>query len=392
MSTGERAEFEIAVTEALAATGVHGKALITGNMIELHGNGPPVGVELGESLQQWPLLPPEMRRRKAQDFAIRLADAHRKSREAMAPREEDDGGARKRLFAGVGALLGLLAVVGLLRFLIPRLTRETKVPEKTAEDDGEKKARLGRACQGGRAQIYKGAGFGPIALEGWSAELWLATDKPSALAKSPAVMGLASNKKIPATADEELAKINDGVVEIGDFLPADLAAKSPGWSGVTVRFGMGYARAFLSTDARGRFLALAERAYVDSGATLGAFYAGCAGTAVHDVGSWFRGKDSGAAAAAMVYTMGWFSDGALVDKPAVAKFQAGNDLGALLKAGEQADASSLVAAASAEGAGITSSNGASFTFPLGAPTRALAATRAAARRMGVGLSADPSEP
>ena len=65
------------VQEALSGFGIAGTVALEGKYLTLHGNGPPTSIDAGPAVEQWPLLPPDMQRRKALDLARRLAEAHR---------------------------------------------------------------------------------------------------------------------------------------------------------------------------------------------------------------------------------------------------------------------------------------------------------------------------
>ncbi len=339
-------------------------------------------------VKQWALLPPEMRARKANEMARRLVGAHQSAREAAGLRDDLDGSARKRITGGIGGIFALLVVIGAVRFAIPRLTGgpdkvEAKAP---TESDGARQQRLARACEAVRSNIQEGKAFGPFALEGWVVELWLASKKTPALIESPALKALAANGKLRADDDEQLARVIDGKVELADGFDAEAAGRSPGWSAVTVRFREGYARAFFEEESRPRFVGLAERVAAAAGADHAALYARCAHLPTHDVGAWFHGPDLAGATAALVYEMGTgaFAEPRAVDRGALGALHVPGELDALRKAaGEVADAVPRIVGSSGGSVGTT--GGATLQFSLAAPGRSVKATRALARKMGIGL-------
>src|SRR5262249_45830839 len=140
---------------------------------------------------------------------------------------------------------------------------------------------------------------------------------------------------------------------------------------------------FFEEETRPRFLGLADRTSSASGAELGALYARCAHRTTHDVGAWFRGADVPGAVAAMVYTMGFFADAKIIDRGAmgVIKVQ-GGDLDALRKAASDVS-DAIPRYVGTAGGALTSGRPATVTFPLGAPVRAVSATRDMAKKMGI---------
>lgn len=387
MSTGERAEIEEAVGKELAKVGVEGAIVLAGNGIELHpaGGGAPVSIDVELIVKQWPLLPPDLRSRKANEMARRLVGAQQAGRAASGQRDGDlDTGARSRITSAVAGVFGLLVLIGAGRFLLPRLTGPDKVETKTpAEATGVRQDRLARACEAVRSNIDEGKAFGPFALEGFVVELWLASNKTRALRESPALTALVAGGKLHPEDDEQLAHVIDGTLELADGFDAEAAARSPAWTAVTVRFRDGYARAFFAEESRPRFLGLAERVAAAAGADHAALYARCAHLPTHDVGAWFHGPDLAGAAATMVYEMGMgpFADPKIIDRGAL---RGPGDLDALRKAaGDVSDAIPRIVGTA--GGSVGTSSGATLQFSLAAPARATKAARGLARKMGVGL-------
>jgi hypothetical protein len=388
------AEIEEAVGQELGRMGVQGSLALVGKSLELVGDGAPIAIDIDVIVDQWPLLPPEMRQRKAEEMARRLHDAHVAARRAEGPRVgvsldgSLDGASRTRILGAALAIFGVLGAVGVARFAVPRLTAPEEAPAAvTREDDGVRKERLARACDAVRARLYGGASFGPFALEGFVAELWLASRKGVALRDQAAITDLVVAGKLTAAADDKLAKITDGTVEITDGLDADSARRSPGWAATTLVFHDGYARAFLEEETRPRFVGLAERVAMASGADHGALYARCIHLPTHDVGAWFRGPDLAGATASMVYQMGVFAEAKVVDRGALgARGLPGGELDALRKAaGDVNDA--VLPTVSAAGGSVALGPPASIVFPFTGPVRPLTATRNLVRKMGIGAQA-----
>ena len=388
MAQDERAEIEIAVGQALSRMGIDGALAIGGETIELREGGTPVGVDIAVTIKQWALLPPDMRRRKSEEIAHRLADAYRAAQFKSPSLGEREGTPNLRIAAGVAGVFGLLALIGVVRMVIPRLSAEKVEVVSTSENDGARRDRLARACDAMRDRLYQGASFGPFATEGWVVELWLAARKGGTLRDNAALTSAIAGGKLTAAADDELAHVRDGSVEIVDGFSDEMGRRSPAWGGAVMVFHEGYARAFLDQETRGRFLGLADRLAEASGADLGALYARCAHQTTHDIGAWFHGSDAAGAATAMVYQMGFFAQATMLDRGAVGALHApGGELDALRKAADTA-AESVARIVGAQTGSVTTGHGVSLVFPLGSPTKAQAATRAMARKMGVGVGTD----
>ncbi|WP_437681330.1 hypothetical protein [Sorangium sp. So ce131] len=395
-------EIEAAVQEALGLFGTSGSVRVEGRQIALHGRGAPVVIDLEQLVEQWPLLPQDLRTRKASDIARRLAQAQR-TVSSMAPPPPQVSPRRPPRLLAIPIGAAVLALVGALLAL--RLLRSPETPAApppaAEETDGEAAARNARTCEAARKRIYAGASVGPFELAGWVAELWLASPRAGDAAPAPAgrpaltaeAVGLGAfvaQGKLTPEADAELAAMTDGLVEIVAGFDEQEAARSPGWRAVTARFSGGYARAYFDPAQRARFVALADRMADGAGAALGALYARCAHLPYHDAGAWFRGADPAAAAAALVYASGLFAESPAVDRGALLALRGAGPLDGLRAAGASLDAASLGKLVGAHGGGITkgASGAMLVTFPVGGPTRATSASRVVARRLEVGVGQD----
>jgi hypothetical protein len=390
---GEHAEIEDAVEKELAAMSIGGTLVLVGKSIELRPaeGGAPVSIEIEQILGQWPLLPAEMQKRKAVEVAQRLAGAHRFSRriegKVKAPAVDTSW---IRIVGVAGALFGVLGLIGLLRYAVPRLTPEPPPDPRAGSESTEARgARLARSCDAMRVNLYNGSPLGPLSADGWVVELWLASKdrKGEPLLTHPALAALVANGKLAASADTGLAAIRDGAVEITGGLDDEAAGRSPGWSAATVVFRDGYGRAFFEEGQRSRFTALAERVAQATGADDAALYARCAHLpSTHDVGAWFHGPDLAGATTALLYQMGFFAEARLIDRSALAAGGSKSELDALRKAaGDLGDAAER-AVVGEQGASVTTAHGATVVFPFATPVRSVTATRDLARRMGIAVA------
>lgn len=403
MDDSSAREIEAAVQEALGLFGTSGAVSVQGRQIALHGRGAPVAIDLEQLVEQWPLLPRDLRTRKASDLARRLAQAHRAVSSLAPPAPTVPIRPVRHVVIPIGAVL--LAVVGVLvavRLLRSRETPAT-LPAAPETDVGEDAARNTRTCEAARKRIYSGASMGPFELAGWVAELWLATPRGGAAqaaagaagqdalsAESVGLGAFISQGKLTAAADAELAAVTDGLVEIVPGFDEEEAGRSPSWRAITARFSSGYARAYFDPALRARFVALADRMADGASAELGALYARCAHLPYHDAGAWFRGPDPAAAATALVYASGVFAEMPAVDRGALAALRGAGPIDALRGAGASLDAASLGKLVGAHGGGITKGGAGAvvITFPVGGPTRATSASRIVARKLQVGVGQD----
>ena len=393
-----------AVREAMSGFGLAGTVALEGRQLTLRGNGLPTSIDAGPATEQWPLLPSDMQRRKALDLARRLADAHRGAQQ----RSRSGGGGESSTPWGLmgKALLGLAAAAALVvggRAYLASRTADALPPPVLPETSEQQSRRLATACRAVRERVYSGATIGPFDTTGWVVELWLASRpgplagsagsaRPAGLARADAgapaskPVSLASmasaveNGHLAPGLDDALARVSDGTLVLDE---AANPTTSPGWTGVTLRFGGGHARAFFEPEPRTRFLALADRLFESSGADLGALYARCAGSPVHDVGAWFRGRDTASAATALLFGIGLFAERPQIDRAALGSAEL-DGLRAAATA-KKLDAPTLKGLIGEQGGSLVAIPGAvTLAFPLGGPVRAVGASRAVAVKIGVG--------
>lgn len=378
-----------AVREALSGFGIAGAVGLEGDQLTLRGNGPPTAIDAGPAAEQWPLLPLVMQRRKAQDLARRLADAHRLAQQGGRS-SAGAGDASSKLGGLVVRGLGGLAVasalvVGVRAYLASR--QVTPVPPPALVESPEQESRrLDTACRAARERVYSGATIGPYDTTGWVIELWLSSrpgaDAGPAASKPITFASMAraiDAGRLSPSLDDALGQLTDGTLALDE---GAIPATSPQWTGVTLRFGGGYARAFFETEKRTRFLAVADRLFASSGADLGALYARCAKSPVHDVGAWFRGRDPGSAATALLWGMGMFASRPQINLAALGS----SEIDGLRAAAATAklDAPTLKGLVGEQGGSLAATPGAvTLSFPLGGPVRAVRASRALAAKIGI---------
>ena len=381
-----------AVREALSGFGLAGRVALEGRSLTLHGHGPATSIDAGPAAEQWPLLPPDMQRRKALDLARRMAEAHRVAQR----RSGEPGGGGESLipWGTLGKAVGVAVVVAVVAIgARAYVTSHKEVPlEPTvlAETPEQESRRLDTACRAVRERVYSGATIGPFDTTGWVVELWLASRQgpplvaagapPSKPVTRESLAEVVEAGHLAPRLDEALARLPHGTLALTEgAIPPTSAA----WTGATLRFGGAYARAFFEPEQRTRFLAVADRLFESSGADLGALYARCTGGAVHDVGAWFRGRDPGAAATALLWGVGMFAERPQINRAALGPAEIDGLRAAAMTA--KLDAPTLKGLIGVQGGSLTASPGAVIlAFPVGGPVRAASASRAVAARIGVG--------
>lgn len=364
-------EIEEAIGAALARSGVAGRVVLRDNFAELHGAGQVVAIDLGDWVDQWNLIPEDMRERRADRAALRLRNAVREAqgRSRLAPAAPG----QKSLAAKVVAPLVAVTVVAIVVvFLwrtnffgedatppIPEVLDQTPPPAPTAT--GETQAqRDARACEAGRRRLYAGAGL-DLDVAGWVVELWLVRDAKD----------LEREKTLRDAAADGPREVD---VRDKAGTAAVLATKTPwvGPEGAVVRFRDGYVGRFFSSQGRSEFIRFAQRAVVETKASHAALYARCAHLDVRDVGAWYYGRDRAGVLAAL-----WLAAGAYAEQPAVslAKLEEGHALARLRETAKGA-LGDLEPQLRTNGVRMTDENGGvALRFPLGGPTRAAKISR-----------------
>ncbi len=391
MRPDTRREIEEAVRKALAVRGMAGTVVVQPGLVELFAGDRPSAIEVGSLVDDWPQMNAEVRAVTATDLARRLVEATVATRKST---QRPLGARRPPPVAAIAivalvALVGFVVVAAIARRWVVATLADPPVPSASdtvpRESEADANARLARVCEATRKRVYAGASVGPMEVGGWVTELWLAKKGDASLVASKELRAFLSGDKIAPSADAELAKVQDGKVELVDATAPELGKA---WHAAVLRFSGRYVDGYLDPSGRARFTALADRVATASGAEMGALYGRCAHLATHEVGAWYFGVDAPSTSAALLVTMGLASDVPTVDKKKV-----GNDqLDALLKAGGDLDPSALGSLVGSAGGNVTTSgSNVELTFPVGGPIRATAASRALARRLHVENSYSPAE-
>ncbi|MFO0593436.1 MAG: hypothetical protein U0441_38195 [Polyangiaceae bacterium] len=441
-------EVEAAVQKALENAGVQGRVKIEGRNLTLHGGGAAVEIDALYLVEQWALLPPDLRERKASDVATRLIDANaaagsgtlasaglgvsgrptsgapagggpslrpgasqrppQRSNEAppnvsgaprpyvpsVRPLGAPAPGARRPPFViPLGALVvlgGIVALVMLYRSGQSPSPTNSSGSATTATATGaateSADARNSRLCEAARARVLSSGTLAQIDAEVWLAELWLASSKTSDLAHAKGLDDLVQQGKLTASADPDLAAVQLGSVEIA----GDEGRPDAGYHAIQIRFRGGYVSQFFDAAGREKMNRVAGKLADATGAELGALYGRCAHLRYHDIGAWFRGATVTHAATSLVYTMGFFSERRLTNHDPNAPPKTA-DLGPLFTALGKMERASLESAVRDAGGtfapGASAADPTTITFPMGGPTRAARATGDVAKSAGMGPDA-----
>ncbi|MEM1030147.1 MAG: hypothetical protein AAGN82_07350 [Myxococcota bacterium] len=372
-------DIERAVGAALSRSGVGGRVVLRERMVELHAPGRDVvAIDLGDWVDQWNLLPEDIREARADRAALRLRNAARQA-QGRSPLRDAPGGIRpalrKALLPGVAFGLVALVVLVLYRHQFFGATdgdpgSAASTPEREPEEamssgapPAETRAqRDARACDAGRRRLYAGAAL-DLDVAGWVVELWVA-DSGRALGGEKAL--------------RDAAAVGPREVDIPEGSgAAALVEASPGWLGAratVIRFTDAYVGRFFASEGRDAFIAFSRRAVRETGARYAALYARCAHREVRDVGAWYYGRDQPSALATL-----WLAAGAYAEQPAVARarLEQGNALPRLVDAARAAPPPDLDAKMRGEGVRVIRDPDGSvaFRFPLGGPTRAAGLSR-----------------
>lgn len=398
-------EIEAAVHRGLAAANIQGTVRLAGRTLSLQSAGAPVEIDAQYLIEQWPLLPEDLRDRKAMDVAARLADAHRAAaagvpapsapvaspRMSVRPMGVAAPGPGKPIVLPVGAaVLVLLAMAVGWLFIRDRGSTAPPAPSASARSEPVEERRA-RVCEVARKRVLETGALAQLDAEVWLAELWLATSKPGQdMTRAAALAKLVDQGKLTAAADPDLAALREAKVEI----IADETAPGAPWRGMFVRFDGAYVSSFFDAAGREKLNRVAGLLADAADAEMGALYGRCAHLRHRDIGAWVRGTTPALASAALVYSMGFFSERRLTNRDSGSPPSA-NDLAAVVAATAKLDKAKLeTAIRDAGGTFAPGVDGAPtlLVFALGGPTRAARASGLVATAAGMGADSPRPSP
>jgi len=181
-------------------------------------------------------------------------------------------------------------VLGLLAFLVLRRgTADDKLMSSAAPPPTPEEV---AACETLRRHVRSGGQATGMSRAGWALELWLRAPKGERI--DAASIDVADLVGVAKGTTVEVVSLN--------------APGKTGDEGTVVRLrGEGAERAF-DKDSISRLVAASDRIFEKTRAEAGGLYLKCAHLPFHDVGLWFRGKDSSTASTALLFAIGLFGD------------------------------------------------------------------------------------
>lgn len=377
------------VADALAQQGVRAVVLEKDNGLEVATrDAERIWVDAAADLQQWSMLPVNIRQRKANLLAMRFmhlrsgGDGKDPSKVAALPfalpswlvplaekAKELAGSARAKIIGAVVLAIGVLATIVVLTRKEPP---PPPPPDPASETVAQRTARLGRACDAARAMMWRGGAWTAMPLEGWTVELWLSRKEGDPIAVHPALAKVVHAGKVNWGEKSVFAQIVDGKAEV--VAGAAVAPRTE----ATIVFGDGYARPFFDIDKRHEFISIGEQLVKDTNADWGALYARCAHIGARDVGAWFFGRDAGKAATSLLHAMG-----KLVGSKGTEFMPFGKDFGTISTLAARLDEPAFFALVYQDGARTSNRDGIFVTFPFANPVNAPQASKRVATELGL---------
>lgn len=377
------------VADALTQQGVRAVVLEKDKGLEIATrDAKPVWIDASVDLQQWEMLPLNIRQRKANLLAMRFLNIQKGRDPSQAAKS---GGASfelpewfvpigdklKELVGSPRVKIGVAAVlaIGVIAAIVVLNQKEPPPPpppDPNSETAGQRKERLERACDATRAMMWRGGAWTSMPLEGWTVELWLSRQTGDAIADHQAFKTLVQGGQVKWGEKSIFGTITDGKAEV--FAGTATGARSE----ATIVFGDGYARPFFDIDRRHEFISIAEQLVKDTKADWGAMYAHCAHLTTRDVGAWFYGRDAAKAATSILHSMG-----KLVGSKGSTFTPFNRDFSGLSLAAAPLDEPRLFGLVYQDGARTSNKEGIFITFPFTNPINAPQASKRIAGELGL---------
>lgn len=377
------------VADALAQQGVRAVVLEKDNGLEIATrDARPVWIDAAADLQQWTMLPVNIRQRKANLLAMRFlhiqrgGDGKESAKESQSsfqlpPWAESLLGKAKDVVAsphfkiGAAAVLSI-AVIATIVVLNRKEPPPPPPPDPNSETPAQRTARLARACDAVRTMMWRGGAWTSMPNEGWTVELWLSRQNGEPIGAHSSVTTLVNGGKVNWGEKSVFATIPDGKAEV-------VAGSAPApRSEATVIFRDGYARPYFDIERRHEFISISEQLVKDTHADWGALYAHCAHLTTRDVGVWFFGRDPSKAATALLFSMGKLVGSKGTDFAPYAR-----DFDGISLATARLDEKAFFALVYQDGARTSNREGIFVTFPFTSPTNAPQASKRIAAELGL---------
>jgi hypothetical protein len=377
------------VADALTQQGVRAVVLEKDNGLEIATrDAKPIWIDAAADLQQWAMLPLNIRQRKANLLAMRFlhiqrgGDSNESSNAKGASFElpswaepivdkAKELAASPRVKIGAAVVLAL-GVIGAIVVLSQKEPPPPPPPDPNSETQAQRSARLERACDAARAMMWRGGAWTSMPLEGWTVELWLSRQTGEAIADHQAFKTLIQGERVNWGEKSVFATITDGKAQV---LAGTATAPR---SEATIVFGDGYARPFFDIDRRHEFVSIAEQLVKDTNADWGALYAHCTHLTARDVGAWFYGRDPAKAATSLLYSMG-----KMVGSKGGAFSPYSRDFAGISLATAPLDEPRLFGLVYQDGARTSNKSGVFIAFPFTNPVNAPQASKHVAGELGL---------
>lgn len=281
-------------------------------------------------------------------------------------------------------------------------SRATSEPRSTKEslaagaDLGE--ARSSRVCGATLSRIFQGGSVSVADVDGFRVEIALLKegarqpiDTDPVLARFVQAPGAATGSRFIWKEEVDLAPVqtSDSVVVVRRIVLGEGDARI---FGATLSFGGTLVDPYFKEADRSRYFHIASALADAVSATHVAVYARCFDRAIHALGGWFRGRDTGAAISSLVYFMGTYAKPIHLAKPyyQIPGEQDVNRLHAFKSISQKTaplTRNDLATLIGNEGGMATGRAGEQviITFPFGDGNRASRASRSIVRVTGLGL-------
>lgn len=296
------------VKDAFGRVGVAGEIDVEGDQLVLSGHGPAVRLSVGAAVEDWPNLAPDVRQRRCNELARRLAGLRRAAMERARP----EPASRHVSVSPWLLILPVVGVLGAAGYMIQ--ARDEPIAEASSSSKPampappasasagieQRDLRAQRVCAATAARVARGATVGPTDVEGWEIE--------AAFLGEHAGEGLL---------DDYLQLANPGTYvvtwaeapKISEQKSASTRAvisRGTGPDGapeLRITFGGRYVTPYFTQDHRIQFVRLAQAIATRLGATQAGLYARCHGAPSRHVGSWFYATSVGETPLALVRFM-----------------------------------------------------------------------------------------
>lgn len=326
-------EIAAAIQEAMGRRGAPGTVRIEGNTVHVASGEFELSCSLGSLAQTWSRMSEAERLTQSTRLAqaISQSQPYRPSTDPRLPFTMD----------GRVVAVGILAVLVGLYYLTfgrttelgpaePRSSRglsdETRGPGSGLSNGTDRDA---QACANTMSRVFRGGSVTVADAAGWIVELALLRQGgPQLLSEDAALRRYLEHPQNPQGSrfiwegEPNFAPLatSDTLVRVRPLMLDDPSREL---SGVALAFSGTLVDPYFNESGRSKYYHIAHTLAKDLNADHAALYARCVGHESHALGSWFRGKNAGGAAASLVYFMGVFASPRHIDTAALPLLESG---------------------------------------------------------------------